>query len=201
MDGERNAAQKPGPVLLWPQFAGTPVKASALPRPPTAGPTHPLRPRPRGALGASRERRPEAAPPTPFPGRRRPAAASSRPCGLGPLTAAALARLPRALRAAGSAGRAVSLRHAVALGSWRSGPLWSRAHRKKPLFVPSCPFVFVSYPSKGVVWPPRSARPVAVSLCGGGATNRPGAAARVSGLLDSTPARSTPRLPCTNSNY
>ncbi|CAI9177807.1 unnamed protein product [Rangifer tarandus platyrhynchus] len=43
MDGERNAAQKPRPVL-WPQFARTPVKASALPRPPTAGPTPPSSP-------------------------------------------------------------------------------------------------------------------------------------------------------------
>lgn len=190
---------------------GTRPRSRAGPRPPLAGPprkasragasgrrAHPARLA--AGRGASRSGAPEPRPPR-RPGRRRPAAASPRPCGLGPLTAAALARSPRALRAAGSAGRAAGLRHAVALGSWRSGPLWSRAHRKEPSFVSSRPSVFISCPSRGVVWPPRSAGPAAISLCDGGATGRPGTAGTVSGLLNSVPARSTPRLLCTSINY
>lgn len=103
MEGVRNAAHDPGPVLLWPQLARASVKISALPRPLAAAPRRPgpprsLRPRrqPRQSPRGSRELRTEAAPGSPLPSRHRPTAASSRSWGPGPLTAPARRR-PRSL--------------------------------------------------------------------------------------------------------
>lgn len=156
------------------------------------GPPRPPRRRPRGPAGppgrspgaAPRASRVGAAPP-------RPARA---PAGIGPLTAAALARSPRALRAAGSAGRAAGLRHAVALGSggWPS-VVPSPPERTVLRFLPSFRFHLVSLERRRVAAQERRATWLSPSVTEeppAGGNHRHGLRA-----LNSVPARSDPETP------
>lgn len=119
-----------------------------------------------------------------------PARAPEAPAHSPRQPAAALARLPRALRAAGSAGRAVRLRRAVALGSWRSDPLCSRAQRKKATSRFFLSFCFPLLPLEGVLWPPGPQ-----DLWDGGATHRADELPPLChGFWNATPAYPTPRL-------